>query len=183
MKPAVMIYVATAGLALASLAPAIAQNANYDPNRDYTRSVTVDGLPGGNKTVIVEDQSLPNRDITARTGALPEDTPIALAGRVLGKEGPDLIIDRPDGQVRARIIEPSQEMSRHYTTDLAGKVRSGDSVVIYGRMRHVPEDLTEVETEAVFDQTANKTYLTALGDDRVRRTAVSGPVTLHYHAM
>lgn len=140
---------------------------------DSGTSRTVERItnPGGPDTVIVVDKGMPNRDVTSLAGQFEDGADIAVTGRVSAKEEGGFLLDRKDGQVRALISDPGDD-----------RVAVGDVVTVYGRLKRVPMDLVQVETEVVALKPSGKTYLTILGHQRT--TEMGGAqksVTLNYH--
>lgn len=126
--------------------------------------------PGGPDTVIVVDKAMPNRDITSLAGKYEDGADIAVIGRVSAKDGGGFILDRKDGQVRALIGDPGDD-----------RVKIGDVVTVYGKLKRVPQDLVQVEAEAVRSGEAGGTYLTMLGHQRTAQATAAGQtVTLNY---
>ena len=151
-----------------------AQAASPDLLRTETnRAVNVITNAKGEQITIVEDVSMPAGDVTSSAGRFPEGTEIAATGTVARKDGNSLILDRRDGQVRARI-----------SGQVDGQVAVGDVVTVYGRLTRVPEDLTQVETEAFLVKATGKSYLTDLGQERSDEMVRTGtPGKLSYHPL
>jgi hypothetical protein len=154
-------------LALAALsAPVFAQS---ETNRTVERVTN----PGGPDTVIVVDKTMPNRDVTSLAGRYEDGADIAVIGRVSSKDESGFLLDRKDGQVRALIGDPGDD-----------RVKVGDVVTVYGRLKREPMDVVQVETEAVRDQASGSTYLTMLGHQRTAQSTAAGKtVTLNYHPL
>lgn len=129
--------------------------------------------PGGPDTVIVVDKAMPNRDVTSLAGQYEDGADIAVIGRVSAKDEGGFILDRKDGQVRALIGDPGDD-----------RVKVGDVVTVYGRLKRVPMEIVQVEAEAVRDDASGSTYLTMLGHQRTAEATAAGrTVTLNYRPL
>lgn len=152
---------------LVLLAPDLA--AQSEASRTVSRLTDRDGR----EAVIVEDLSMPNRDVTSLAGRYAEGTDIAVTGTVAEKDGAGFILNRRDGQVRALIGDPGDD-----------RMAVGDVVTVYGRLKRVPLDLVQVETEVVHDKKSGSTYLTMLGHQRTAQsTAAGNTVKLRYRPL
>lgn len=142
---------------------------------DSTTTRTVERVtnPGGPDTVVVVDKGMPNRDVTSLAGQYEDGADIAVIGRVSSKDETGFVLDRKDGQVRALISDPGDD-----------RVEVGDVVTVYGRLKRVPMELVQVETEVVAVKPSGKTYLTILGHQRTSRMGgAEKTVTLNYRPL
>lgn len=129
--------------------------------------------PGGPDTVIVVDKAMPNRDVTSLAGQYEDGTDVAVIGRVSAKDDMGFVLDRKDGQVRALLGDPGDD-----------RVKVGDVVTVYGKLKRVPMDLVQVEAEAVRNGDSGGTYLTMLGHQRTAESTAAGKtVTLNYRPL
>lgn len=164
------LLITSAALALCAfglLAPAFAAESQT------SRTVTVQSNPGGPPTTIVEDLTMPNRDVTSLANKYEEGADVAVIGRVSAKDATSIILDRKDGQVRALIGDPGDD-----------RVAVGDVVTVYGKLKRIPLDIVQVETEAVKDQASGNTYLTMRGHERTVEMSKAGQTAkLNYHPL
>ena len=123
---------------------------------------------------------LPNIDVTAQR--FRENAPVAISGTDAGKEGHHLILSRSDGQLLAKIAEPTDNLGRYARltnarSTVASKIPLGDQVTVYGRLRKMP-DMPHVIAEVVADPQTGRVMLTDTGDKNLANTRL--PARLKY---
>ncbi|MHB1204224.1 MAG: hypothetical protein ACYCZX_01550 [Rhodospirillaceae bacterium] len=168
MKAKLSLTSATLALcAFGLLAPVLAAESQT------SRTISVQSNPGGPPTTIVEDLTMPNRDVTSLANKYQEGDSVAVIGRVSAKDATSIILDRKDGQVRALIGDPGDD-----------RVAVGDVITVYGQLKREPMDILQVDTEAVKDQTSGNTYLTMRGHERTMEMSRAGQTAkLNYHPL
>lgn len=156
---------------LAALALSVLAVSAFAADSGTSRTISVLTQPDGTTTTVVEDLGMPNRDVTSLAGKYPDGADVAVTGTVASKDDAGFLLNRRDGQVRSLISDPGDD-----------RVAVGDVITVYGRLKRVPMDLVQVETEAVQDKASGKTYLTMLGHQRTAQLSSPGKsVKLEYH--
>jgi len=157
--------------------------AQHAPSQGTNRSVSVVDTPTGGQAVIVRDRTLRNGDVTSNAGKYDDGTLVAVTGVVASIGETDFILNRPDGQVRAVMSDGTGDLGTGYNAALVDEIRPGKSVTVYGRLRRVPLDLTQVETEGVYDNATDKFTATPLGNSHFAQRASRGRIELHYQPL
>ena len=107
-----------------------------------------------------------NIDVTAQR--FHQNAPIAVAGTVAERDGNNLILNRSDGQMLAKIAEPSDNLGRYARltsskATIASRFALGDDVMVYGRLDKTAT-MPQVRADAVADPHTGRLMLTETGD-------------------
>jgi hypothetical protein len=153
------------------------------PSQGANRSVNVVKTPSGGEAVIVRDRTMSSGDITSSAGRFEDGARVTVSGTIQDAGDTDFTLTRPDGQVRAVLTDEDGRLLTGYNAQLADEIQPGRTVTVYGRLRRTPGDLTEVETEALYDNATGKFMVTPLGRADFARRASTGRVELHYQPL
>jgi hypothetical protein len=156
-----------AATAVALSSPAFAQSAAPNIRSGDTVTITREGTDVG----IARAAPTEAIDITAR--ALRDGTSVAVHGTVAGRNGANLIVSRPDGDVLAKIHATGTPEVMFYARPIARQVNIGDSVTVFGALKKEGPGLA-VLTDAVFDD-ANGTLYFASESDQLNASPFYNP--------
>ena len=123
----------------------------------------------GCSTMAFAQSDLPNIDVTAQR--FRENAPIAVSGTVALHDGHNLILSRSDGQLLAKIAEPSDNLGRYARltsskATIASRFAIGDDVKVYGRLQKA-SSMPQVVADAVMDPHTGRLMLTETGDQKL----------------
>ena len=182
MTKSVYARIALAAVLAGVPASALLAAEQHAPSQGTNRSVSIVNTPGGD-AVIVRDNTMRNGDVTSTAGKYDDGTLVAVTGTVASTGETDFILNRPDGQVRAVMRDDEGDLGTGYNAALADEIRPGKSVTVYGRLRRVPLDLTQIEAEGIYDDATGKFTPTPLGKTHFAQRASRGRVELHYQPL
>lgn len=105
-----------------------------------------------NAAVVVRPAANESIEITAQR--LPENTPVAISGTVVATRGRALVIERPDGVVRATFTDAVDPWTL-YTGYFPPDIGIGRAVTVFGRVDHTGAGV-RISGDAVLDRTSGK---------------------------